>query len=168
MLARIKKSIPAFPIKLDKKTMLILGIITAVLLMITYHVYTTYAVPRLFKKNPANMEYVREGENKFLNSLIVRFFYADWCPHSKKALVHWNSLREDEEVGNGSVVNGYKIKYELHDCSDENDANTETRLNEFKVDGFPTIKVEKGSDIIEFDAKPDYEILKKFIKAMVE
>ena len=104
----------------------------------------------------------RSGQGR--QSVEVMFFYADWCPHCKKAKSHWVNLK-NSDVGNGKIVNGYTIHYTDVDCTDDKNSETQEKLNKFKVDGFPTIKMIKGTEVIEFDAKPELETLKGFIEA---
>ena len=42
------------------------------------------------------------------------------------------------------------------------DANPEI-ADKFKVEGYPTIKLVKGNQIVEFDAKPDVKTLEQFL-----
>ena len=152
---------------LSKKNMMIIGIITGLLLCITYYVYMRHAKPKISKKNPANEEYNPSTSRKD-RGVKVFYFYADWCPHCKKANEHWSKIKNDQEIGDGTAVNGYYMEYIGIDCTDEKDEEAAKFLSKYKVEGFPTIKLVKGTDVVEFDAKPDYDILKHFIKSATE
>ena len=60
-------------------------------------------------------------------------------------------------------VNNYSIVYTEVDCTDDKASGVQEKLSKFKVDGFPTIKMVKGTEVIEFDAKPELEILEGFV-----
>ena len=114
------------------------------------------------QKNQPNLEHNTDmGINK--QTVEVLFFYADWCPHCKKAKPHWNNLKNSEKVGEGTRINNYSIVYTEVDCTDDKASGVQEKLSKFKVDGFPTIKMVKGTEVIEFDAKPELEILEGFV-----
>ena len=150
--------------KLSKKNMLIIAVIVVCLSGIAYYVYNRHAAPKINNKNPANEEFNHSTARKD-RGIKLFYFYADWCPHCKKANEHWNKVKSDEEVGDGQAVNGYYIEYIGIDCTNEKDEDAARFLSKYKVEGFPTIKLVKGADVVEFDAKPDYDILKHFIKS---
>jgi hypothetical protein len=52
------------------------------------------------------------------------------------------------------------------DCTDET-PEVEAKMNELNVEGFPTIKMIKDGQVIEFDAKPTKENLEQFINTVV-
>jgi len=144
------------------KKNLMIGAIVLIFGLLTIYIYRTYAVPLIYKKNKPNLEHNTEmGINK--QTVEVLFFYADWCPHCKKAKPHWNNLKNSEKVGQGRRVNNYSIVYTEVDCTDDKASGIQEKLSKFKVDGFPTIKMVKGTEVIEFDAKPEFEILEGFV-----
>lgn len=87
------------------------------------------------------------------------FFYTTWCPHCKKAKPVWEQLSSELET---TKINGSSVKCIAIDC----DEDSET-ADKFKVEGYPTIKLVKGGDVIEFDANPNYEELMKFLKSVL-
>jgi thioredoxin-like negative regulator of GroEL len=56
------------------------------------------------------------------------------------------------------TVNGIKINFFEVDC-DSDPATAE----KFNVKGYPTIKMLKGNQIIEYDAKPSKDTLTEFV-----
>jgi thiol-disulfide isomerase/thioredoxin len=91
----------------------------------------------------------------------IRMFKVDWCPHCKKALPEFQQV---ENEYNGKTVNGYKL-----DCVvvDGEDPANQALVNEFKIQGYPTIVLTKDGKNIEYDAKVDKPTLIKFINTMV-
>ena len=90
-------------------------------------------------------------------------FKVDWCPHCKKAAPEFQKV---EDNYNGQLVNGYKLNFVVVDGEDK--AN-ESLVNQFNVQGYPTIVLTKGDDgkPIEYDAKVDQPTLEKFINTMI-
>jgi thioredoxin-like negative regulator of GroEL len=58
----------------------------------------------------------------------------------------------------GKDINGMTLNFVEVDC----DKDTETS-DKFNVKGFPTIKLVKGNQIIEYDAKPSVVNLIEFV-----
>ena len=57
----------------------------------------------------------------------------------------------------GGVIQGMKINTLAIDCDqDKKTADT------YNVQGYPTIKLERGTQIVEYDAKPELSTLKLF------
>lgn len=147
------------------KKQLMIGGVVIVFLVLTYYIYVTYVVPLINKTNAANLEHNTQQNGVQKKNVEVMFFFADWCPHCKKAKPHWNALKNSETVGKGKTVNGYTILYTEVDCTNDKDPAVQEKLNKFKVEGFPTIKLIKENEVIEFDAQPETETLEQFILA---
>ena len=148
--------------KTSAKKNIMIGAIILVFGLLSIYIFRNYAVPLIYKKNQPNLEHNTDmGINK--QTVEVLFFYADWCPHCKKAKPHWNNLKNSEKVGEGTRINNYSIVYTEVDCTVDKASGVQEKLSKFKVDGFPTIKMVKGTEVIEFDAKPELEILEGFV-----
>jgi thiol-disulfide isomerase/thioredoxin len=120
--------------------------------------YFYYLSPILKPKYQHNSE---QGPNDSGNGNTAEllFFYADWCPHCKAAKPIWNDLKAEYE---NKTVNGYKIIFTEIDCSEES-AEVEKMMNQYNVEGYPTIKLIKDGQVIEYDAKPSKDVLVKFL-----
>ncbi len=127
--------------------------LSIVFIMIALYTYRTYIAPN--SNYVANKEFVNKGEEDSVESADLYFFYTDWCPHCKTAKPVWNDLQED--IGT-KKVNGKKIHFIAVDC--EKDPET---AEKYKVGGYPTIKLVVGNQVIEYDAKPEFETLKQFL-----
>jgi len=149
--------------KLSTQKKLMIGGSLVLFLAVSYYVYVTYAVPILNKQKQANLEHTMSDGIIGSNTAEVMFFFADWCPHCKKAKPEWNKLKQSSLVGSGKVVNGYTIVYTEVDCTDDKNSAVQEKLNKFRVEGFPTIKLIKGTEVIEYDAKPDEDTLTQFL-----
>lgn len=118
-------------------------------------------------------KFVTEKENKFSNvsnvnrrnkEATVLFFHVDWCPHCKKALPEWNAFKSQND---GKEVNGYIIKCVDMDCTNETSDITRA-INEYKIDSYPTVKMLKSGQKIEFDSKITNSSLNAFVTTMLQ
>jgi thiol-disulfide isomerase/thioredoxin len=85
----------------------------------------------------------------------IYFFYTEWCPHCKTAKPIWAEFKSQMT---GKEINGMTLNFVEVDC----DKDTVTS-DKFNVKGFPTIKLVKGNQIIEYDAKPSVVNLIEFV-----
>jgi len=65
------------------------------------------------------------------------------------------------------VVNGYTINCQDVNCTDESNTESNTLINKFKVDSYPTIKMERDGTIIDFDSKVTSSALSSFASVML-
>ena len=137
-------------------------IIAAVILfaIIAGFYYYYYMLPQMNAKYQPNSEHVPEGTS---NTAEVLFFYADWCPHCKTAKPIWNDLKAEYE---NKTINGYKVLFTEVNCSEEN-AEVDKMMNQYNVEGYPTIKLLKDGQVIEYDAKPSKETLTQFLNTVL-
>ena len=145
---------------LGSTSWLVIG--TAILFItvgVLYYIY--YVAPSMKQKYHANSEQSTKGESTNTAELI--FFYADWCPHCKAAKPIINDLKAEYE---NKTINGYKIIFTDVDCSEESDEVAKL-MNQYSIEGYPTIKLLKDGQVIEYDAKPSKETLTKFLNTVI-
>ena len=137
-----------------KKVILII-LLAAVFIVTAVYVYKKY----ISNKNSSQpkKQTCATGESK---SADLYLFYTEWCPHCKKTKPEWEQLKKNYSGNNN--INGYKLNFIEVDC----DANPEI-ADKFKVEGYPTIKLVKGNQIVEFDAKPDVKTLEQFLSTVL-
>ena len=137
------------------KKVIFIILLAAVFIVTAVYVYKKY----ISNKNSSQpkKQTCASGESK---SADLYFFYTEWCPHCKKTKPEWEQLKKNYSGNNN--VNGYKLNFIEVDC----DANPEI-ADKFKVEGYPTIKLVKGNQIIEFDAKPDVKTLEQFLSTVL-
>ena len=141
----------------NSNTWIIIGVvILLIIIALVYYFY--YISPSLKPKYNHNSEQ-RTNNSASKNTAELLFFFADWCPHCKSAKPIWNDLKVEYE---NKTINGYKIVFTEIDCSEES-AEVEKLMNQYSIEGYPTIKLLKDGQIIEYDAKPSKEILVKFL-----
>ncbi len=145
---------------LNTNTMLIIGVVVLFAsLAIFYYFY--HIAPAKSSYHP-NSEQVPLGSSNG-NTAELMFFYADWCPHCKSAKPIWNDLKSEYE---NKTINGYKIIFTEVDCSEES-SEVEKLMNQYNVEGYPTIKLIKDGQVIEYDAKPSKDTLTKFLNTVL-
>jgi thiol-disulfide isomerase/thioredoxin len=139
------------------KNSVIILVLIVIFLIVAIYTYRTFISPKVNPKYVANSEYVdsKEGNNKQADAADLYFFYTTWCPHCKKAMPVWNSLKD--EVGT-KEIKGVNINFVEVDC------DKDTALAEkFNVQGYPTIKLVRGNQVVEYDAKPNKDTLMEFL-----
>jgi thiol-disulfide isomerase/thioredoxin len=145
---------------ISSNTLLIIGcIIVFIIIAVMFYFY--YVSPSKTKYH-ANKEQVPAGSS-VSNKAELLFFYADWCPHCKAAKPIWNDLKSEYE---NKTINGYRVTFTEVDCSEET-AEVEKLMNQYNVEGYPTIKLIKDGQVIEYDAKPSKETITKFLNTVL-
>lgn len=125
---------------------------------IAIYLYYTYVTPMVDNTFIPNSEFHSANEdNNIVPEVELYFFTVDWCPHSKKAVPIWEELKTHYS---DSMFNGYKINF-IQVNGEENPE----MADKYKVEGYPTIKLLKGNQVIEYDAKPSLENLKEFLNS---
>jgi thiol-disulfide isomerase/thioredoxin len=104
-----------------------------------------------------------ETSNVSSSEAEIIFFYANWCPHCKAAMPHWDEVKKQYD---GKTINGYMLVFTKVDCSEET-SKIKKLTDEYDVEGYPTIKLVKNGEVIEYDAKPTKDTLEKFINSVL-
>jgi thiol-disulfide isomerase/thioredoxin len=145
---------------LNSTTYIIIAVVILFALVAGFYYYY-YILPEMKAKYHPNSERVPEGENG--NTAELLFFYADWCPHCKTAKPIWNDLTVEYE---NKTINGYKVVFTEINCSEET-AEVDNMMNQYNVEGYPTIKLLKDGQVIEYDAKPSKDTLIQFLNTVL-
>ena len=130
-------------------------VLTAIFLVAAIYTYRRYVSPKVNPSYVANSEFLPESAEKTSDSAELYFFYTTWCPHCKKSMPVWQSLKSDLD---GKEIKGVTLSFIEVDC--DKDAALAEKYN---VQGYPTIKLVKGNQVIEYDAKPDKDTLMEFL-----
>jgi thiol-disulfide isomerase/thioredoxin len=143
-------------------------IIAIFLILICIFIYFQYIKPLYNTRFTPNNEYNTngqgqgqgfEGQGAGIKDAELMLFYVDWCPHCKTAKPVWDELKSEFE---NKKINGYKILFTEINCTNET-PEIESLINKFKIEGYPTIKLLKDGNIIEYDAKPNKSTLVEFL-----
>ena len=147
------------PTDLPIKTIVIVTFSILIVSCISYYVWNNYL------SNKANYDSNRENNPETetaTKTAHLMLFYVDWCPHCKTAKPEWNALKEEYD---GKAINGYIVVFEEYNCTEE--SSQEELINKYKIEGYPTIKLIKDNQVIEYDAKPTKETMEKFLTTVL-
>ncbi len=133
---------------------LIILLIVALFTLAGLVTYRRYVASQLNTKYVSNNEFSQKSKTG-TSTADIYFFYTEWCPHCKTAKPIWADFKSQMS---GKLVNGVTLNFFEVDC----DKDTATS-DKFNVKGFPTIKLMKGNQIIEYDAKPSTVNLIEFV-----
>ena len=103
------------------------------------------------------------GSSSSSNPVELMMFSVDWCPHCKQAQPEWHKISDEYSA---SQINGRKVIFTLVNCTEET-PDIEKQLKQYSIEGYPTIKLLKDGQIINFEAKPDYPNILKFLQSTV-
>ena len=140
-------------------------IIVCLLLVLSAMLFAYYYViaPKLKPSYVANNELKPSNNGLADKEAELILFYADWCPHCKTAKPEWNEVKEKY---NGKTINGYTILFTEVNCTTET-SEIEEKMRQYKIEGFPTIKLLKDGQVVEFDAKPTQSNLNQFLNTVI-
>lgn len=163
----------------DWKWILLYLAIIALFIYVAHETYYKYILPRLNPNFVPNKEFINKNKDMELpfpfpgppdlpdpdnpddpnntgELAELLFFCVKWCPHCKKADPEWNKIVKKFD---GQKINKSTIFFKKIDCEDN-----EALADRYKIQGYPTIKLEKGDQIIEYNAKPNAETLEEFLR----
>lgn len=140
----------------DKKIVAIL-VVSFIFLAATFYVYIYYIKPRLNPTFIENREFIdKKDENP--NKAQLYFFYANWCPHSKKALPVLKEFEKENTQYENVLIDYFFVNEE---DNVEELASFEEKYNK-KIDGFPTVLLIYKKQVIEFDSTMTIKNLNEF------
>ncbi len=130
------------------------------LVVVSYFMYKQYSNKQTtFHANRENMP-KDPNSNK---TATLMLFYVDWCPHCKTAKPEWESLKADYD---GKMINGYNVNLIEYNCTNESSETTQL-MDKYSIEGFPTIKLVKDNEVIEYDAKPTKSTMEQFLNTVL-
>jgi len=147
--------------KLSTTTFIIIGGVILFSILAAFYYYY-YVAPNMKSAYKPNSEHIPLGSEQSSTAELF-FFYADWCPHCKVAKPIWENLKSEYQ---NKTINGYQILFTEVNCTTES-AETDKMMNQYNVEGYPTIKLLKDGQIIEYDAKPTKETLTQFLNTVL-
>ena len=139
----------------------IIGLI--MFIVVAYYYYKYYIEPSMNPSYQANNEIAKTINPSQQKEAELLFFSVDWCPHCKTAKPAWNDLKAEYE---NKTINGYKVIFTDVDCTNET-AEVTQLMDQYKIEGYPTIKLLKDGQVIEYDAKPSKDTLEQFLKTVL-
>jgi thiol-disulfide isomerase/thioredoxin len=138
----------------NSKTIGTVIIILAIIGGIVYYLITNDMIPGLTKFFQQSQGVTPApdgiGDTGGKNAQLY-LFKVDWCPHCKSAKPIFDDVEKELK---GKPINV--------DCEAEPDM-----ADKFKIEGYPTIKLVKDGEVIEYDAKPDKEKILEFLNTVL-
>jgi thiol-disulfide isomerase/thioredoxin len=143
-------------------------------IVVAYQTYYKYIVPRLdpdfvpnkefhYNLRPSKRKYKStpgsgsgEGKDDEDETAELMFFCVKWCPHCKKAEPEWQKV---VDKFTGKKIGKTWIYFHKIDCEDDEDL-----AEEYKISGYPTIKLIKKDQVVEYNAKPIATTLEEFLR----
>ena len=126
-------------------------IVLTVFLLALFSYIGYYVYDRYYKQTKDVKEFSDVANvNTRKRTADVLFFFADWCPHCKKAKPEWEHFKEEY---NGKIVNDYEINCQGIDCTKDSDPKTAALIAEHKIESYPTIIMLVDDQKIDYDAK---------------
>lgn len=111
-----------------------------------FQLYQKYKNKYISLKSKMNKQQTGGGSDK----KDVFLFKAEWCPHCQKFMSQWKKLESDHS-------NKYNfITYDSEKNSEE--------IKDWPIQGYPTIMVKKGNDVMEYVGPNEYNAVLNFIK----
>jgi len=158
MYAEFTKKLKGYTSRINTSTIFMVAII---IIFISVSIY--FYVSKFKHNFKYNLENNTDNNNNNTSQAELMLFSVDWCPHCKKAKPIWDDLKKEYE---NKTVNGYTIIFNDIDCTNEN-PEIEKIINKYKIEGYPTIKLLKNGQIIEYDAKPSKATLEEFLNTVL-
>jgi len=144
---------------LNFKTISIIVLIV-VAVVSAYYTYKHYANTKTSFN--ANRENIPKDQNSNKTATLM-LFYVDWCPHCKTAKPEWDSLKTEYD---GKSINGYTINFMEYNCTNESDEVSQL-MDKYSIEGYPTIKLVKDNQVVEYDAKPTKSTMEQFLNTVL-
>ena len=128
-------------------------------IIISIYIYQSFVSPKL-APSYSSQDGSGSGSGKTAELML---FYVDWCPHCKTGKPIWDEVKNEYQH---RLINGYKVLFKEYNCTEET-AEVEQLMNQYHIEGYPTIKLLKDGQVIEFDAKPTKSALEQFLNTVL-
>ena len=151
--------------KMNWTSIIMYTVLVVGLIVFLYYLYKQFSNKTSYN---ANREHMQTGSQSNSNSnsnkqaeLIL--FYVDWCPHCKTAKPEWEKLKSEYD---NKQINGYTVIFTEYNCTNES-PEVEDLMNKYKIEGYPTVKLLKDNQVIEYDAKPTKATMEQFLNTVL-
>lgn len=141
---------------------LLYAVIVIIFVLLGVYVYNRY-----YGKESMKFSDVANENGEFKTARLY-FFNVDWCPHCVKAKPTWQEFCETHDK---KVYGDYRLECvggaEGTNCTNEDDPEVNQLISEFKIEGYPTVKMVKDGEQIEYGTKITKETLEQFVKSVL-
>jgi thiol-disulfide isomerase/thioredoxin len=144
-------------------TNIVVILVVVLFIGIGIYIYTTKITSKFSTSYSSNNEHTMSDPSGKSSEAELILFYADWCPHCKTAKPVWEELKAEYD---NKTINGYSILFTEVNCTNES-PEVEKMMNTYKIEGFPTVKLLKDGQVVEYDAKVTKETLVQFLNTVL-
>ena len=134
-------------------------------LILLFSVIAYYGYQKFYATPKAKQQITDVANSTYDKKIYIQYFHVDWCPHCKKADPEWATFSDQFD---GKVIKGYTIKCIDNNCTNDEDDSIADLLQRYSIDSFPTVKMEKDGNIINFDSRITSTSLGKFVDSVVQ
>ena len=107
-----------------------------------------------------NLNNLNEKPDPDANQVILILFYVDWCPHCVSTKPEFAKVVQKM---NNQKVNGKNVK--VHACNCEGSQVEQEVAKENNIQGYPTIKLIKNSEVLDYNGGRNAEEMMDFVKS---
>lgn len=136
------------------KILFVLGLI-----IIATFIFFKYILPLMDKKKRDNTS----NANVRDVMVDVRFFSVNWCPACVKAKPEFSKFVDKYDK---QKLNGFKINCINVDCTNDKDPMIIDTMSKYNIKHFPTIKIVKEKETIDYEGKVTMNNLEQFINSL--
>jgi thiol-disulfide isomerase/thioredoxin len=133
---------------------IVIFIVLGIFVWAAYYAYNTWKAPK------ADKMYTEIHQPTGDSDITVYLFFADWCPHCKKAKPEWAKFVSKYD---GQTIKGSKVKCIDVDCTNSDLPETTQMISKFGIETYPTVKLIKDNNFYEFDSKITEKNLEEFV-----
>ena len=147
--------------------MAIAGVITLIILYLIYYVFFSNSdkdVGSELDEDYEDEEELLEGMEGGEKQAELLFFFADWCPHCKKAKPIVDEIKNKYDK---RTINFHTINVTYVDCTNETQ-ESKRLLEQYDVEGFPTIFLKIGKNVTKYEETPSKDEISKFIEKIIK
>lgn len=111
-------------------------------------------------QNGGNLNNLNKKPDPNPNQVILVLFYVDWCPHCVSTKPEFAKVVQQM---NNQNVNGKNVK--VHACNCEGSQVEQEVAKENNIQGYPTVKLIKNSEVLDYNGARNAEEMMEFVKS---
>nr|QDY52272.1 thioredoxin [Mimiviridae sp. ChoanoV1] len=142
----------------DQNTIMVCLLVIVLIGVAVYYIVKANDNQENFESQPMSLKHVTEKPNPGQNEVYLILFYVEWCPHCVSAKPEIAKLTEELD---GKKVNNVKVNVRANNCEDSEVEQELAREN--NVEGYPTIKLVKNNEVVDYNGPRTKEGLMEFL-----
>jgi len=139
----------------NRNMQILIIIIFVIFFSISVLIYIKIIHPKINPTYVDNREFVRDNQDE---TMIVMWFYTQWCPYCKSTYGQWEGFKADAQLKNFPI----SVEFREIDCE------VETNIcDKYNIQEYPSIRIVYKGDVYIYDAKPDRMELMNFLNGSI-